>query len=103
MIVVKSKNGAPIRLTNERWGHIIKNHPEMADQREKILETVNKPHMIQQGDMQTLIASKYYPKTPLTDKFMSVVYKEIGTADGFILTAYFTGRLSERRIIIWKR
>jgi hypothetical protein len=103
MIAVTSINGVPVRLTRERWDHIINNHPEMADQKEKVLETASNPDLIQQADLQTLIAAKYYLKTPLSDKFLSVVYKETGTNDGFILTAYFANKLSERRSVIWKR
>lgn len=29
MIIVKSKNDVPLRLTKERWNHIIARHPEL--------------------------------------------------------------------------
>ena len=40
----------------------------MADQQDRILETVNQPDYIQEGDSGTLIAVKSYPKTPMSQK-----------------------------------
>jgi len=57
---------------------------------------------VQEGDFETLFAIKHYAKTPLTSKYMVVVYKETSAADGFILTAYFTNHPSEQRKILWK-
>ena len=102
MIIVKSKNNVPIRLTHERWYHIVERHPEMDEQKEKVLETLNTPDLVQDGDFGTLIALKFYPKTPLTTKYLAVIYKEIDETDGFILTAYFTNKPREGRNIIWK-
>lgn len=103
MPIVYSCNNIPIRLTDERWQHIVERHPEMATQRERVLETVSRPEMIQQGDYGELLAIHFYHKTPLTQKYLVVVYKEIGVDDGFIITAYFTTQPSVRRIVLWKR
>lgn len=102
MIIVKSKSGVPVRLTRERWRHIEKRHPEMEEQKDKVLQTLTSPDLIQAGDLDTLMATKHYTVTPLTEKFLVVVYKEFSKRDGFILTAYFTKELSQRRSIIWK-
>ena len=102
MIVFYSKNRVPIRLTDERIQHIIKRHPEMNSQIEKIKDTVEKPDLILEGDYGTLMAIKFFRNTPLTDKFLVVIYKEVNKTDGFILTAYFTTQFSKRRKIVWK-
>lgn len=99
---MKSKDGIPIRLAQERWQHIIKRHPEMENQKEKVLETLTSPDLIQQGDLDTLISGKFYPETPLTEKFLMVIYKEINERDGFVLTAYFTNKTSKRRKVLWR-
>ncbi len=39
MLIVRSQNNVPIRLTEERWKHISQSHPEMADLRDCVLET----------------------------------------------------------------
>lgn len=43
MNVVKSQNGVPIRLTEERWIHITEEHSEMAGYYFEVLETVEAP------------------------------------------------------------
>ena len=102
MLIVRSRNGIPIRLTEERWTHIKERHPEMGELRKGVLETLAEPEIIQQGDYGELLAIRFYPKTPLTGKYLVVVYREISSHDGFILTTYLTTRPSERRITIWK-
>ncbi len=103
MLIVHSHNGIPIRLTEERWQHIVYRHPEMDNQRERVLETLEEPDMIQQGDFGELLAIRFYPETPLTSKFLVVAYREVSFNDGFIITAYLTNRPSTKRTVIWKR
>lgn len=103
MIIIKSKNNIPLRLTKERWNHIILRHPELDGQKEQVLETITDPDMIQEGDFEELIAIRFYDKTPLTSKYLVVIYKEVVETDGFIISAYYTNKPSERRKVIWKR
>ena len=51
MDIVKSKNGVPIRLTEERWIHITEEHSEMAGYYFEVLETVKEPEAIYEGKM----------------------------------------------------
>jgi hypothetical protein len=78
-------------------------YPEMKNQKEKVVETISNPDLIQSGDFGELLTVRFYPKTPLTKKHLIVAYKEISTQDGFLITAYFTNALSQRREVIWKR
>lgn len=103
MLVISSKNGVPIRLTEERWGHIERRHPEMAAEKERVLETVAEPEAVYEGDEGALLAGRRYPETPLTEKFLVAVYRELSTDDGFIVTAYFTNRPASGREVAWKR
>ena len=103
MKVVKSIASVPIRLTTERMEHIERRHPEMSDEGERILDTLSSPDYVQEGDSGTLIAVKHYPKTPLTEKFCCVVYRQLTDDDGFILTAYFATRPADWRNVVWKR
>ena len=102
MKIVSSVSGALIRLTAERVGHIIARHPEMIEEEQRILDTVESPDLIQKGDAGTLIALKHYSRTPLTEKYCAVVYRELN-GDGFILTAYFTSKPAVGRRITWQR
>ena len=103
MLIVYSKNQVPIRLSQERWEHITKRHPEMENQKIKIEETVSNPDLIQRGDFGEFLAIRFYSSTPFARKYLVVAYKEMTDQDGFIVTAYFTGAFSKRRQIIWKR
>jgi hypothetical protein len=101
--IIRSYAGVPVRLTDERWKHISKNHPEVAPMRSEILETVGEPDLIQEGDSGELIAVRQYERTPMTSKFLVVPYREVSKEDGFILTAYLTSRPSSSRSVVWKR
>lgn len=103
MIVTYSKNKVPVRLTIERWGHIIRRHPELKDEKDKVIEAIEKPEMILKGDFGTLMAVKFYQETPLSKKHLIVIYKELNKDDGFVVTAYFTNKPSEWREIVWKQ
>ena len=103
MLIGYSKNRTPIRLTDERWGHIVTWHPELDGQRRAVLETVAGPEIIQQGDYGELLAAWFYKGTSLGDKYLVAAYLEVKATDGFILTAYYTRRLSTQREILWKR
>ena len=65
-----SKNGIPIRLTEERWAHITEEHCELAGLRVEVLETIEHPDEIFQGSMGALIAAREMEK----GKFLAVIY-----------------------------
>jgi len=102
VVVTNSVGGVPIRLTDERWGHICRRHPEMEHQKGKVLETIKSPDAILRGDYGEKLAVRFYRTTPLTSKYLVVAYKEVGATDGFVATAYFARRLADWREIIWK-
>ncbi len=90
---VVSKNGVPIRLTDERWTHIAEEHGELADLRSAVLETVSQPERILLGGDGEHLAVRELE----TGKHL--VYQEHGD-DGFIITVFVTrrlGSLSKRR------
>jgi len=101
--IIRSHDGVPIRLTDERWKHISENHPEVAPMRQEILETIAEPELIQQGDSGELLAVRRYESTPMTSKYLVVPYREVSREDGFVLTAYLTNRHSSLRSVVWKR
>jgi hypothetical protein len=103
MIITYSINGVPIRLTDERWNHILRRHPEMAGEKDKVIETIKQPHLVQEGDHGTLLAIRQYPQTSLTQKHVVVVYREVSTTDGFIIMAYLTNHPAAWRKVLWKQ
>lgn len=99
MDIAKSVNEVPIRLTYERWVHIIENHDDMAGYYDEVLNVVESPDYVMKGYGNALIALK-----KLQIKFLAVVYKEISSNDGFIITAYFTSKIKlEREVILWQQ
>lgn len=103
MVVVRAVSGCLVRLTDERWEHVVRRHPEMRPLRQEVLDTVEEPDLVQVGDYGEVLAVRLWPRTPLTTKYLIVPYRETTTAGGFILTAYLTRRPSLRRQTLWKR
>lgn len=100
MDIVISKNGIPIRLTEERWFHIIENHDDLAGHYDDVLYTIEDPNYIIEGYRKALIGLKKGTKS----KFLAVVYREVSKEDGFVITAYFTSKINlEREVIRWQK
>jgi len=93
-----SKSGLTIRLTEERWLHITEGHPELAGCYFEVLETVSDPDAVYEGNYGAMIAKK-----KMDGKHLVMIYKEIGTTDGFVITAFLTKKPEtiERRRRIW--
>ena len=103
--LVTSRNGVPIRLTAERWAHIVEAHDYLAGLHEWVLEVIADPDAIAVGWEGTLIATQHRTETPLGEKDVIVVYREEGTDDGFVITAFMTSRVDKvwKRGVIWQR
>ena len=95
---VYSKNGVPIRLTDERWAHITEEHSELASLRLEVLEIVANPTEIFAGNRGELLAVREVEP----EKYLVVVYRE-SQQDGFIITAFLTrkGQALHRRQQLW--
>lgn len=101
-LTIKSVRDIEIRLTEERWNHIIKRHREVKKHIRKILITVKEPDFIVEGKTGAVIAIKRFSK--LKPNYVIVAYKETNH-DGFIITAHFISNIEQvkRRRIIWQR
>lgn len=53
---VLSKNRVQIRLTEERWKHVILMHPNVSKKQKKVLSTVKNPEGILKGRKGELLA-----------------------------------------------
>ena len=97
-----SINNIPVRLTDERWAHIVENHSDIAGYYFDVLETVSDPTWILEGDEGELWAVKHIT----AGKVILVIYKESTRRhDGFIITAFLTTKVQKllKRRIIWKQ
>ena len=100
MDILKSVNGVPVRLTDERWVHIVENHDDLAGFYDEISEIIEYPEYVIKGYKDALIALRQIRK----GKFLCVVYKEINPDDGFVITAYFSSKIMlNKEKITWQR
>lgn len=93
-----SRNGVPIRLTNERWLHIVENHDDLAGHYDDVLAAVDDPQWILRGHNRALIAVRALRR----GQYLCVVYREISLEDGFVVTAYIANRIN-RGAVLWPR
>ena len=76
--VVLSINNIPVRLTSERWNHIVENHNDMAGYYYEILEAVTNPSFVVEGDE---IGELWAVKLISAKKAFLVIYKEMRGRD----------------------
>ena len=98
MEVAISVNDVPIRLTEERWTHIVENHDDLAGRSSDVLEVVENPQWITRGSRGSLIAWKGFGRLG----YLCVHYREVSDDDGFVITAYFT-RKARKDNKVWPK
>ncbi len=88
----------PIRLTDERWTHIIEEHGELTGLRSEVIETVSRPERILLGGDGERLAIREL----VNGKYLVAVYPE-HLDDGFVITAFLTRRVRslEKRRQLW--
>lgn len=96
-----SINKVLIRLTSERWMHITEGHSEVAGYYYTILETIENPDYVYQGNNEELLAVKLINK----DKFLIVIYKELDDKDGFVITSFLSTKINylKNKILLWEK
>jgi len=96
--VVHSINGVPIRLTEERWEHIVSNKPYMEPYSQKVLVAIECPTWILRGYAGALVAVLTLGR----QNYLHVIYREVSRRDGFVITAFIARRVN-RSSIIWPK
>jgi hypothetical protein len=94
----KSVQLVSIRLTDERWSHITEEHSELAGLKSEILETIEEPEKVFQGNDGEQLAVR-----PIgSGEWVVVVYRE-KRDDGFVITAFLTRRIRslQKRKQLW--
>lgn len=97
MDIAYSIDGAPIRLTAERWFHIVENHDDVAGYYDEVLGTVEAPEIILPGHRGALMAVRAFGHR----RYLVVIYRQLSGDDGFIVTAFFTDSI-DRRKALWQ-
>ena|SRR5712692_9868274 len=94
-----SRAGVTIRLTDERWAHIVEEHGELAGLRAEVLQTIALAETVLSGKG----GESFAVHTMEPGKAFVVVYRELDGEDGFVITAFLTRQLAKlfRRQQIW--
>jgi len=95
---VASIDGVPIRLTEERWFHIVENHDDMAGHYDDVLETVADPDFLLSGHGGSLIAVRNYGQR----RYLFTICRQVSRDEGFVITAYFSTK-ANRKKAVWKK
>ena len=83
------EHGNEVRLTDERLGHILRRHPEMAFQMHRFAETLTNPDAVRtsRSSPEVQLYYRLYPDLRGRNRYVCLVVKaESGYS--FILTAY---------------
>jgi hypothetical protein len=96
--IAHSINGVPIRLTDERWEHILDSHPELGAFRDALLDAVENPDYILASRRGALAAVVVLGMKA----FLHVFYVEKGRRDGFILSARVEEKMDKAKIV-WRK
>ncbi len=96
--IAHSVHGVSVRLTHERWYHIVENHDDLAGRFHDVLDAIESPAFVVRGNEGTLKAARNMARK----KWLVVVYREVTRNDGFVITAYtLDGR--PKGDIVWPR
>ncbi len=103
MLKLRDVRGRLVRLTDERREHLETNHPEMAGQTPRIVETLREPDTVVRSRIGPGIELFYrlYDQSPVSSKYMCVVVKVL-SGDNFVVTAYYTDRVKADEVL-WTR
>ena len=90
---VTDKTGRKIHLTDERWKHIRKKHPEI-ESSELLQEAIEKSDKITNTHLDPKVNYfwKHYKNRLGHDKFLLVVVKYLN-GDGYVLSSYYEDKI----------
>ncbi len=98
MDIAYSKNGVPIRITDERWLHVVENHDELAGYHDDVLAVIENPEWLTRGRRGSLIAWRSHGRLG----FLCVHYPEASDDDGCVITAYRVRR-AKKEPRVWPK
>ncbi len=95
--------GRPLRLTDERWAHVL-SHPEHGGNTlHRIEETLREPDRVVRSrtDPGVELFYRWYEQTAVGSKYLCVVAKA-SVAAPFVITAYLTDKIKQGEEL-WSR
>ncbi len=88
---ITDKTGRKIRLTQERWNHITREHPEMVSL-EEVRNTLISPLKIKSSKYSPEDVNYYYRFDKERKKYLMTAVKYLN-GDGFVITVYYLRNL----------
>lgn len=98
---ISDYRGHQVELTQERWQHIVTEHPEIRGFRKRLPEILSQPDLVKRSkkDKEVLLYYRYYPDI-FGGKYLLAVAKI--QRRSFLLTYYVTDRIKEGDVI-WQK
>tara|TARA_Y100000310_G_scaffold331372_1_gene404806 strand:- start:101 stop:385 length:285 start_codon:yes stop_codon:yes gene_type:complete len=87
---IKDKTGRTIRLTDERWKHIAREHSQITNH-EELKETLENPVIIRKSKYDSKVA--WYYRSNKKKKLYLMVSVKYLNGEGFIITAFYTRKI----------
>ena len=81
-------------MTDERWGHIIFEHDNLAGNIENVKDVLINPLIILESkdNHQTVFYYRYYKERDNKERYLLVLVKYLN-GTGFIITSFFTNKI----------
>jgi len=91
---IVSKFGKRVALTQGKYDHICKRHPEVSGEIDEMKETLSSPQIIRRStyDEKVWLFYRFFEETSVTEKYLMVAMR-IFNDEGLILTSYFTDKV----------
>lgn len=97
---VKSVLQRKIRLTETQWYHIHTRHPEINNQMNKIIKTLQIPDFVYYSKKEhTYHYLKFFETTPVSEKYLLVITKHLNE-EGFVITCFFISKIKVREKVL---
>lgn len=98
LIEINDRCGKVIYITNERWGHISRKHPSIANKIKEVEDIVKNPEIMRFSEYDKNV--KFYFRTCKDMKseaqYIIIIVKYLN-GEGFIITSFYTNKILGRK------
>jgi len=91
---VVAKFSKKIILTEGKYDHVCKRHPEVLGETNKMKKTLASPHIVRKSlyNEKVWLFYRFFEDTPVTEKYLMVAARVFNN-EGFVVTSYFTDKV----------
>ncbi len=100
--IVETPLGHRVRLTLERWSHIVRQHPPMIEHQDEVLEALRSPEKAYRGPRNEIALLRRGLVLGGEELYVVVYYRPLDE-DAFVLTAHpISWRRAQRKFRKWR-